>query len=119
MVIPLSEARISVYPSGVDLATSAAAMLPFAPGRFSITTDHPSVSCKYWASSRAEISGAPPGGMVTSTLIGRDGKGAWASAAALPKKAANARTTALIAFVFMRSPFPPVQGQAFVTARRD
>jgi hypothetical protein len=56
-------------------------MLPLAPGRFSITTDQPRFSLRLCASMRAEMSGAPPGGMVTSTRIGRFGKGACASAA--------------------------------------
>jgi hypothetical protein len=50
-------------------------MLPFAPGRFSITTDQPNVSFRLWASMRAEMSGAPPGGIVTNMRIGRLGNG--------------------------------------------
>src|SRR5262245_25130634 len=63
-------------------------MLPLAPGRFSITTDQLSVSLRDCAKSRAEISGAPPGGIVTSTRIGRLGNG-WACAAPV-KRAATA-----------------------------
>ena len=82
-------------------------MLPLAPGRFSITTDQPSVSCSEWAMSRAEMSGAPPGGIVTSTRIGRDGNGACASAAAL-NKAANASTTMHISLVVTPSSNSPL-----------
>src|SRR5262245_5646233 len=63
------------------------ARLPFAPVRFSITTVQPRVSCRYWPRSRAEMSGAPPGGIVTSIRIGREGKEVWAAALALASAA--------------------------------
>src|SRR5262249_7302671 len=56
------------------------ATLPLAPVRFSITIVQPCASCRPCATSRAEMSGAPPGGMVTSMRIGRDGYGACALA---------------------------------------
>src|SRR5947207_15723676 len=59
------------------------AMLPLAPVRFSITTVQPCASCRPCATSRAEMSGVPPGGMVTSMRIGRDGYEVWACVAAL------------------------------------
>src|SRR6266545_2181975 len=91
MVTVLSAARIRVWPSGGALATSTMAMLPLAPARFSITTDQPRLSWRDRARSRAEMSGAPPGGMVTSMRIGREGYGAWACAGSRPNRAAKAR----------------------------
>src|SRR5437763_377926 len=53
-------------------------MLPFAPLRFSTTTGWPSVSESLWPTTRAAMSGAPPGGIRTMMVIGREGN--WASA---------------------------------------
>src|SRR5262245_31889683 len=93
MVMVLSAASRMVWPSGGDLASSNMARLPFAPVRFSITTVQPRVSCRYCPTSRAEMSGAPPGGMVTSNLMGREGKVGSAPAAELASAASvrNAR----------------------------
>ena len=43
------EWRMKVDPSGADRATSWAAMLPFAPERFSATIGWPSASLRFWA----------------------------------------------------------------------
>src|SRR5262249_15154949 len=73
IVIMLSARSPSVYPSGCDFATRSIAMLPFEPGRFSTTTGCPTSSLSLWPTTRAEMSGAPPGGMGTISLIGRVG----------------------------------------------
>ena len=62
--------RNSVCPSGALRATASAAMLPPAPGRFSITTGWPSSGAIRSASSRAVMSAAPPGGKGTTMLQG-------------------------------------------------
>jgi hypothetical protein len=49
------------------------AILPLAPGRFSITTGWPSNRAIPSAKSRAAKSVPPPGGLGTSTVIGRLG----------------------------------------------
>ena len=61
-------------PSGALRATASAAMLPPAPGRFSITTGWPSSGAICSASSRAVMSAAPPGGKGTTIFKAR----AWA-----------------------------------------
>src|SRR5260221_5095079 len=74
------------------------AMLPLEPGRFSTTTAWPT-SCEILCpTTRAEISGAPPGGMGTISLIGRVGYWAheWAEIAA-----AKAKTTKRLAEPFL------------------
>ena len=63
-----------MYPSGCAFATSSFAMLPFAPARFSTTTGWPSVWPSLSASTRAAMSGAPPGGIGTMIVTGRDGE---------------------------------------------
>ncbi len=73
MATMLSASSPSVVPSGVDFATRSIAMLPFEPGRFSTTTGWPTSSESRCPTTRAEISGAPPGGIGTISLIGRNG----------------------------------------------
>src|SRR6476659_2067535 len=51
-----------VYPSGADLATKSAPMLPPAPGLFSTTTDWPHNSLNFCAMPRPTTSSGPPGG---------------------------------------------------------
>src|SRR4051812_43584126 len=60
----------SVYPSGADLATASAAMLPPAPGRFSTTTGCPRARPSGSASDRATTSGWPPGAKGTTIRSG-------------------------------------------------
>src|SRR5215469_10737290 len=48
-------------------------MLPFEPAWFSTMTGCPSSSESFCPTTRAAMSGAPPGGMGTMSLIGRDG----------------------------------------------
>ena len=88
IVIRLSAPRRSVWPSGAARATSAAAALPLAAGLLSTTTGWPSAGEIFSASTRATMSGAPPGGIVTRMWIGRDGN--WACAAADRASAAAA-----------------------------
>ncbi len=51
-----------VWPSGADLATRSAPMLPLAPARFSTTTGWPRLSESSWLMARAMMSDEPPGG---------------------------------------------------------
>jgi hypothetical protein len=60
-------------------------MLPLAPTRFSTTTGWPSVWPSLSASTRAAMSGAPPGGIGTMIVTGREGNCAQASAAVKSK----------------------------------
>src|SRR3954468_19218818 len=61
----------SVLPSGADLATASAEMLPPAPGRFSTSTVRPpSARPSSWASRRAMVSVVPPGGAPTRMRTG-------------------------------------------------
>src|SRR6266446_4959880 len=48
-------------------------MLPLEPTRFSTTTGSPICSVSFWPSTRAAMSGAPPGGIGTIRWMGRDG----------------------------------------------
>src|SRR6267143_84758 len=48
-------------------------MLPFEPSRFSTTTGWHICSESFWPSTRAAMSGAPPGGIGTIRWMGRDG----------------------------------------------
>jgi hypothetical protein len=50
-------------------------MLPFAPGRLSITTGCPSASLKRGPTMRASVSAGPPGGTATIMRIGFEGYG--------------------------------------------
>ncbi len=52
-------------PSGADLATLSAAIVPAAPPRLLITTGCPSASDSFWPTSRATKSAAPPAGPST------------------------------------------------------
>src|SRR5439155_27025921 len=88
MVIMLSASSASVVPSGGDFATRSIAMLPFEPGRFSTTTGWPRSSESLCPMTRAEISGAPPGGIGTMSLIGRKG---YCAHEAAENRAPNAR----------------------------
>src|SRR5262249_46317832 len=72
----------NVYPSGADLATAAAARLPPAPGRFSISTGCFSAAAIGSAMARAIVSVVPPAGAPPHSLIGRAGYSwAWAPGA--------------------------------------
>ena len=59
-----AEISSSVYPSGAALASMLAAMVPDAPGRFSITTGWPHISLSLTPTVRARMSlglpNAPP-----------------------------------------------------------
>ena len=69
-------------PSPALLATKSAPMLPPAPGLLSTVTGWPRAA-HLSASTRASVSGAPPGGNVTTILIGLVGHTAacaWAAA---------------------------------------
>src|SRR5256885_9779370 len=71
--------RSQVVPSGALRATSSAAILPPAPGRFSITTCWPQESASFWPRARARISLGPPGVKPTTKRTGFSGQ-PWASA---------------------------------------
>jgi hypothetical protein len=68
---PLTRSR--VWPSGAARATDAAALIPPAPGMFSITTGLPNESDIFCATARAVMSPRPPGPKPTTILIGRAG----------------------------------------------
>ncbi len=65
-VVPKS----SVWPSGADLATMAAPMLPPAPERFSTTTGCLSATASRSARSRPITSVDPPGAKGTTSVTG-------------------------------------------------
>src|SRR5690349_534422 len=101
IVIMLSASRARVYPSGTDLARRSMAILPLEPGRFSTTTGCPTSSASLCPTTRAEMSGAPPGGMGTISLIGRDGY--WLHEA-VETRAAKAIATKRLAFILTGPP---------------
>ena len=68
----------SMWPSGGALATASAPMLPPAPGLLSTTTGWPRLA--FSEKVRARMSGAPPGGKVTTRRMGWRGKACWARA---------------------------------------
>src|SRR6266513_5396661 len=73
--------RSQVVPSGALFATSSAAILPPAPGRFSITTCRLQSSASFWPRARARISLGPPGVKPTTKRTGFSGQ-PWAGAPA-------------------------------------
>src|SRR5882762_7903238 len=66
--------RSQVYPSGALFATSSAAILPPAPGRFSITICWAHDSASFWPRARARISLGPPGVKPTTKRTGFSGQ---------------------------------------------
>ena len=52
------------------MATSSAAMIPVAPGRFSTTIAWPQARVSSWAIARASVSCKPPGGTGTMSRTG-------------------------------------------------
>src|SRR5256885_1882471 len=66
--------RSQVVPSAALLATSSAAILPPAPGRFSITTCWPRDSASFWPRARARMSLGPPGVKPTTKRAGFSGQ---------------------------------------------
>src|SRR5215813_11000319 len=88
----------SAWPSGALRATSSAAMLPFDPTRYSVTTGCPSAPASFSPITRATMSGAPPGAVLVTMRIGRDGyceEAAWTKASATEASAAAARRVRL------------------------
>src|SRR5881628_4036886 len=85
----------------MDFATRSIAILPFEPGRFSTTTAWPTSSESRWPMTRAEISGAPPGGIGTISLIGREG---YCADEAAEKRAANTRAVKRLGAILMGPP---------------
>src|SRR5207245_11442817 len=75
LLLPSSQ----TVPSGALRATSTAAILPPAPGRFSITTCWPQDSASFWPRARARISLGPPGVKKTKKRTGFSGQ-PWAAA---------------------------------------
>src|SRR5262245_14713630 len=59
-----------VYPSGFELVTAPAPIMPPAPGRFSTTTGWPRISLMGGAIMRAVTSRLPPGANGTTIRIG-------------------------------------------------
>jgi hypothetical protein len=85
LIVWLVNETSRLLPSGGDLATVSAAMLPPAPDLFSTITLRPSSRPISGASSRAIVSVLPPGGVPTHSRIGafdcaRSSAGAAASA---------------------------------------
>src|SRR3954468_24877050 len=79
----------SVYPSGSAFATTAAASMVLAPGRFSTITGWPSAGARRSASVRATMSTALPGASVATmrtVLVGH----CWAEAMAEKNKSSAA-----------------------------
>src|SRR6266436_6004535 len=66
--------RSQVCPSGALFATSSAAILPPAPGRFSITTCCAQSSASFWPRARARMSLGPPGVKPTTKRTGFSGQ---------------------------------------------
>jgi hypothetical protein len=62
-----------VWPSGAELITALAALMPPAPGMFSITKRWPSLSPSFSATRRAVTSATPPGPNGRTILTGRSG----------------------------------------------
>ena len=63
----------SIWPSGADLATNSAPILPFAPILFSTINACPNCSCSLAANCLATVSVAPPaahGTMIRTGFIG-------------------------------------------------
>src|SRR6266571_3090099 len=75
LLLPSSQ----VVPSGALRATSSAAILPPAPGRFSITTCWSQESASFWPRARARMSLGPPGVKPTTKRTGLSGQ-PWAVA---------------------------------------
>ena len=73
--VPIS----SVWPSGAALATSAAPLLPPAPGLLSTMKGWPNAFCSSGASARARMSVVPPAAKGTTMRTGLLGQ-AWADA---------------------------------------
>src|SRR5215470_637114 len=82
-------AASKVYPSGSDVKTVSAPILPAAPARFSTMTGCPSFWCRPSATIRVTVSTPPPAGTQTMILIGLFGKLAAGSCAS----AVDARKT--------------------------
>src|SRR5437879_215474 len=76
-------------------------MLPFEPGRFSATTGWPRSSESRCPMIRAEISGAPPGGIGTISLIGRKG---YCAHEAAENRAANATAVKRLRTILLGPP---------------
>ncbi|MCY1377621.1 hypothetical protein D9M69_652040 [compost metagenome] len=63
----------SVWPSGLDRATLAAAMAPLAPGLFSTTTGTPRLSCRLLPTRRVTMSVPLPAPKGTTRVMGLAG----------------------------------------------
>jgi len=86
-----------VCPSGVDLETISAAIVPAAPERVSTMTDCPRISPILGASARATISVPQPGANPTISRIGLLGAGkVWLMAALENRKTLNDKRISLI-----------------------
>jgi hypothetical protein len=85
----------SVCPSGADRATISIATLPAAPLRLSTTHCSPIAAPSFGVSTRASASIPPPGGYGSTSLIGREGYGRSAAAAAAALTRLNDMTAAI------------------------
>src|SRR5687767_4145487 len=92
----------NVYPSGGDLATRSAPMLPPAPPLFSTTTGCPHASVSLAAMARPKVSAIPPTANGTTILIGLVGY-AWAWAAPANASAARAMPAAKVLRIMLCS----------------
>jgi hypothetical protein len=68
------ESQPIVCPSGAERTSSCVAIMPLAPGRFSMTSGWPRWSAIAGCMVRAMMSVAPPGAKPMSTRTGREGK---------------------------------------------
>src|SRR2546426_10053869 len=89
LLLPSSQ----VVPSGALRATSSAAILPPAPGRFSITTCWPQESASFWPRARARISLGPPGVKPTTKRTGLSDQPCASAAQATPTLQIKAEKT--------------------------
>src|SRR5580700_7993603 len=96
----------SVYPSGAALAAAPAAILPFAPGRFSTMKFWPRRALSDAVTNRMSVSVLVPAANGQSTVTGRAGHGSAASAgpasgqaAAAPKARIKSRRLVLVVIV--------------------
>ena len=80
-----------VWPSGGAPITALAALMPPAPGMFSITKRWPSFSPSFSATRRAVTSATPPGPNGSTIFTGRSG---YFCAVAGDTKAINSATVA-------------------------
>src|SRR6185503_2632322 len=99
------ECTISVVPSGGDLATALAPIVPPAPGRFSITTVWPHISLSFWPIVLARMSVALPAVNGTTIFTGLVGKSCADASVANPSAHSPRPSPLNTRLVFISGPF--------------